>query len=161
MAIAQLTKSRAEADEVIQNTRNSVQEHIYTAQELSLLRHSLTDELSFLSQQLVSSLNGPDGQPTLLEEIETLHRNLKELQSVKGYVQVVRHVLSMRYVSYLLCVSYIDIVHKVKRPLLKHNHAMLPLSALVYTKSFRDLCNPSRGLALRSRTRLGNRSCTW
>jgi hypothetical protein len=36
--------------------------------------------------------------PTLLEDIETLHRNLKELESVKGYVQVIEHALKLRYV---------------------------------------------------------------
>ena len=60
-----------------------------------MLRHSLADELSFLSQELVSSLNGPEGKPTLLEDIETLHRNLKELESVKGYIQVVAHALKV------------------------------------------------------------------
>lgn len=76
-----------------------MQEHLHTAQELSLLRHSLADELSFLSQELVSSLSGPEGHPTLLEDIETLHRSLKELQSVKGYVQVVGQALQIGYVS--------------------------------------------------------------
>jgi hypothetical protein len=80
------------------NTRSVAQDHMHTAQELSLLRHSLADELSFLSQELVSSLGGPEGKPTLLEDIETLHRSLKELESVKGYVQVVEHALKIGYV---------------------------------------------------------------
>ncbi|KAI0344153.1 hypothetical protein BDW22DRAFT_1355453 [Trametopsis cervina] len=92
---AKFTQSQAEVTNVIKQTRDSIAEHLYTAQELSLLRHSLTDELTFLSQQLVSSLTGPEGKPTLLEDIETLHRNLKELQSVKGYVQVVEHALGI------------------------------------------------------------------
>jgi RAD50-interacting protein 1 len=87
---------------VIARTRESITEHLYTAQELSLLRHSLTDELAFLSQQLVSSLGGPEEKPTLLEDVETLHRSLKELQSVKGYVQVVEHALKLRFG----CLSY-------------------------------------------------------
>lgn len=73
-----------------------MEEHLHTAQELSLLRHSLADELSFLSQELVSTLSGPEGEPTLLEDIEALHRNLKELQSVKGYIQVIEHALQLR-----------------------------------------------------------------
>ncbi|KAJ7823548.1 TIP-1 family-domain-containing protein [Mycena olivaceomarginata] len=38
-----------------------------------------------------------DSESTLLEDIETLHRNLKELQSVKGYVQVIEHALKLRF----------------------------------------------------------------
>lgn len=40
-----------------------------------------------------------DSKPTLLEDIETLHRSLKELQSVKDYVRVVEHALSLRFVE--------------------------------------------------------------
>lgn len=94
--IVQFINSQAEVDELMLQTRNSIREQLYTAQELSLLRHSLTDELAFLSQQLVSSFSGPEGQPTLLEDIETLHRNLKELNSVKGYIQVIEHALAVR-----------------------------------------------------------------
>ena len=36
-------------------------------------------------------------EPSLLEEIETLHRNLKELESVKGYVQVIHRALQLRF----------------------------------------------------------------
>ena len=97
IVIAQLAKSQEEINTLITRTRSSVQEHIHTAQELSLLRHSLADELSFLSQELESTLDGPEGEPTLLEDIETLHRNLKELQSVKGYIQVIEHALKLRY----------------------------------------------------------------
>ncbi|GJE85916.1 RINT-1 family protein [Phanerochaete sordida] len=90
-----LVQSQSEVDLLITNTRSTAQEHLHTAQELSLLRHSLADELSYLSQELVSSLSGPEGMPTLLEDIETLHRNLKELQSVKSYIQVVEHALQI------------------------------------------------------------------
>ena len=95
--LAQLTQSQAEVDTVITTTKRALQQHLYTAQELCLLRDSLADELSCLSQQLVSSLSGPEGQPTLLEDIETLHRNMKELQSVKEYVRIVEHGLGIRY----------------------------------------------------------------
>ena len=70
---------------------------MHTAQELALLRHSLADELSFLSGELESALSSnPEDGPTLLEELETLHRSLKELDSVKGYVQVIEHALKLR-----------------------------------------------------------------
>lgn len=78
-------------------TRASAQTHLKAAQELSQSRHILSDELSELGNNLVSVLSDEGGQPTLLEDLETFHRNLKELQSVKTYVQVVEHALNLRY----------------------------------------------------------------
>jgi RAD50-interacting protein 1 len=80
----------------VADTRTSATTHLHTAQELSLVRHSLADELLDLSQELVSTISDGDRQPTLLEDIETLHRSLKELQSVKGYVQIIEHALKLR-----------------------------------------------------------------
>ena len=70
--------------------------YLETVQGLGLIRDSLADELSYLSDELVSSMSGPDRQPTLLEDLETLQRNLKELESVKSYVQVIHRALSLR-----------------------------------------------------------------
>ncbi|KAI0768609.1 TIP-1 family-domain-containing protein [Trametes elegans] len=92
---AKLAHSQSAVDAAITDTRAKADEHLHTAQELSLLRHSLADELSFLSSELVSSLGGPEGAPTLLEDLEALHRSLKELESVKGYVQVVERGLKL------------------------------------------------------------------
>lgn len=72
---------------------------MHSAQELSLLRHSLTDELSYLSRELVSSMSDGETTPTLLEDIETLHRSLKELGSVKSYLRIIQHALTLRFVS--------------------------------------------------------------
>jgi len=77
-------------------TRLSVTGHLETAQNLSLLRHSLADKLSDVSQELSLEYN-EDREPILLEDLETLHRNLKELQSVKEYVQAIQHALQLRY----------------------------------------------------------------
>ncbi|OCH88619.1 RINT-1 family protein [Obba rivulosa] len=93
--VLQLSQSQAEVDALIRKSRADAHEALQTAQELSLLRHSLADELSHLSQQLVSSMGEGGSAPTLLEDLETLHRNLKELESVKGYVQVVEHALNL------------------------------------------------------------------
>ncbi|KAM5532788.1 hypothetical protein V8D89_013585 [Ganoderma adspersum] len=91
-----LAQSQTSLDEVIARTRQKATENLHTAQELSLLRHSLADELSFLSGELESALSSnPDDGPTLLEDLETLHRSLKELDSVKGYVQVIEHALRL------------------------------------------------------------------
>ncbi|PCH33328.1 hypothetical protein WOLCODRAFT_111625 [Wolfiporia cocos MD-104 SS10] len=93
----QLAQSRAAADALIAQTRQSAQAQLHTAQELSLLRHSLSDEVSYLSQQLVSSFSESTETvgPTLLEDLETLHRSLKELESVKAYVRVVQRALQL------------------------------------------------------------------
>jgi hypothetical protein len=95
---AQLATSRAHLDEVIAETRELANTHLHTAQELSLLRHSLADELTALVDGLVSSMSAPDSRPTLLEDLETMHRNLKEQESVKSYVQIIYRGLVLRCV---------------------------------------------------------------
>ncbi|TFK76768.1 hypothetical protein BDN72DRAFT_806866 [Pluteus cervinus] len=89
------TTSQQDLDQLLQQTRSSTDEHLHTAQELSLLRHSLADELLSLSEELVSTMSDEEYQPTLLEDIETIHRNLKELESVKGFLQVLEHALKL------------------------------------------------------------------
>ncbi|KAJ7456570.1 TIP-1 family-domain-containing protein [Mycena latifolia] len=87
--------SQASIDVLVAQTRDAAQTHTRTAQSLSLQRHSLADELSDLFHQLTSAMSDGDSESTLLEDIETLHRNLKELQSVKGYVQIIEHALKL------------------------------------------------------------------
>lgn len=72
---------------------------MHSAQELSLLRHSLTDELSCLSRDLVSPMSDGEATATLLEDVETLHRSLKELGSVKSYLRIIQYALTLRFVS--------------------------------------------------------------
>lgn len=93
---AQLASSQSKIDKLLRETRLQADANLHSARELSLLRHSLTDELYELSQELTSTMSDAGGNSTLLEDIETLHRNLKELQSVKGYVQVIEHGLKLR-----------------------------------------------------------------
>ncbi|EIN13385.1 hypothetical protein PUNSTDRAFT_129073 [Punctularia strigosozonata HHB-11173 SS5] len=90
-----LNASQSALDALLTSTAEAASEQLHTAQELSLLRHSLADELNDLSEELVSSQVDEQREPTLLEDVETLHRNLKELQSVKTYVQVVEHGLKL------------------------------------------------------------------
>lgn len=94
--LVQLSVSQSKINTLVAETRALVETHLHTAQELSLVRHSLADELLDLSQELVSTMSDGDGQSTLLEDIETLHRSLKELQSVKGFVQIIEHALKLR-----------------------------------------------------------------
>ena len=161
LVIAQLSQSQADLNDLIVRTRATAQEHLHNAQELSLLRHSLADELSYLSTELVSTLSGPEGKPTLLEDIETLHRSLKELQSVKGYIQVIEHALMVKCVpSRLLCVlttaqSYI----LGKQPWQPLNLRLL-LIRFPTTRSCKSLSHLSQTSVHRHKMRRGRRSCT-
>ncbi|CAK5280068.1 unnamed protein product, partial [Mycena citricolor] len=92
---AQLEISQADVDALIAQTRETAIVHSTTAQELALQRHSLADELSYLHNQLTSAMSVEHHEATLLEDIETLHRNLQELESVRGYVQVIHHALQL------------------------------------------------------------------
>lgn len=65
------------------------------------MRHQLMDELGELAGGLLSATTTEDNEDsttTLLQDLETLHRNLDDLQGVKGYVVVVKRVLELRYV---------------------------------------------------------------
>lgn len=77
----------------------SVSHRLHAAQELSLLGHSLADELTSLFGQLLSDHSQPDEPPTLLEELEAMHRCLREQESVKAYVQVIHRALLLRCVA--------------------------------------------------------------
>jgi hypothetical protein len=70
--------------------------HLHSAQELSLLGHSLADELSSLFGQLLTESSQQSESATLLEDLEAMHRNLKEQESVKAYVQVIHRALQLR-----------------------------------------------------------------
>jgi RAD50-interacting protein 1 len=78
---------------------------LHSAQELSLLGHSLVDELTPLFGQLLSDNSQPDEPPTLLEDLEAMHRRLREQESVKAYVQVIHRALLLRYVASFLTPS--------------------------------------------------------
>lgn len=92
---ANLSVSQREIETLVSNTRTEAETHLQLAQELSLQRHGIVDNLTELSQQLVSDMTLEERQPTLLEDIETLHRNLKELTSIRSYVRVIEHALSL------------------------------------------------------------------
>ncbi|KAF9523602.1 TIP-1 family-domain-containing protein [Crepidotus variabilis] len=94
-AVPQLSTSQLGVDELLRNTRSAVEKHLEAAQELSLLRHSLDDELTELTGEFVSLNYNEDRPPRLLEDLETLHRSLKELSSVKHYVQIIQHALQL------------------------------------------------------------------
>ena len=61
-------------------------------------RESIENDMAHLSHELVSSNSSSDSStsPTLLEDIETTHRVLKELESLRAYVAVIERVLTLR-----------------------------------------------------------------
>jgi hypothetical protein len=69
---------------------------LHSAQELSLLGHSLADELSSLFGQLLTDSSQQNETMTLLEDLEAMHRNLREQESIKAYVQVIHRALQLR-----------------------------------------------------------------
>ena len=83
--------------------------------------------MSYLSQELVSSVSEAGSGPRLLEDIETLHRGLRELESVKSYVQVIEHALKLRHVShYILTKAMCGNFIVVNRPFSKYRPLRLP-----------------------------------
>lgn len=81
-----ITKTRVEAITLLENAR-----------DLASQRDGIEDDLAYLSHCLVSSLSPAteDNVATLLEDIEAMHRTLKELQSVRSYVAVVQRGLTL------------------------------------------------------------------
>ncbi|KAF9065415.1 TIP-1 family-domain-containing protein [Rhodocollybia butyracea] len=91
----QLASSSSKVASLIAEAKSATHSHVETAENLSLLRHSLTDELVDLTENLLSSMSSEAGSSTLLEDIETLHRNLNDLQGVRAYAQVIQHALAL------------------------------------------------------------------
>ena len=69
---------------------------IASAKDAALSRHILSDDLVSLSSELVSSQEHGLGRATLLEDLEDMHRKLKELQNVQQYVRVIDQALRLR-----------------------------------------------------------------
>ncbi|KAF6766515.1 RINT-1 family protein, partial [Ephemerocybe angulata] len=85
--------SQTHLDKCLAETQTTATTHLGQVHELSHSRAALSDELSQLSKELVSVLSDGNEEPTLLEDMETHHRNLKELEHVKVYVEVVEYAL--------------------------------------------------------------------
>ncbi|KAH7104497.1 TIP-1 family-domain-containing protein [Auriculariales sp. MPI-PUGE-AT-0066] len=92
---AKADASQAATDTLVNDTLVDTRARLQAAQELSLSRYALMDDLAGLKDELTSSLSDPDSQPTLLEELETLQRKLAELEHVRDYIRVVHHALGL------------------------------------------------------------------
>lgn len=69
---------------------------VTSAQDAALSRHILADEFAAFSSEVVSSFDHGLSQATLLEDLEDLHRKLKELEHVQQYVRVIEKSLRLR-----------------------------------------------------------------
>ncbi|KZV95590.1 hypothetical protein EXIGLDRAFT_671991 [Exidia glandulosa HHB12029] len=131
---AKASASSAETEKLIADTLTAVRAHLVSAQELSLARHALTDELTSLSEEMVSSVMDPDRQPTLMEELETLQRTLHELESVRDYVGVIHHALG-------LSESAIKEMREAKKPLSPTHPAIEQYKTLqAFVSSVQETC---------------------
>jgi hypothetical protein len=95
----QMAASNSNVQKLRSEEVTSASLRLHSAQELSLLGHSLVDELTSLFGQLVSDHLQPGEPPTLLEDLEAMHRNLREQESIKAYVQVIHRALELRCAS--------------------------------------------------------------
>lgn len=102
---------------MITATRASAAAHLHTAQELSLGRHSLADELADINEDLVPHFSD-DGErtSTLLEDIQSLHRDLDELSNLKEYVLVIERAVKLRSAHISWMFEYKPELHVLATP---------------------------------------------
>ncbi|KAG0703168.1 RINT-1 family protein [Suillus ampliporus] len=93
----QLSASQQSIDSLVTKTRVAALANLDTAREHAEDRELIENEMTYLSHELVSSLSPSksSASPTLLEDIETMHRVLKELESVRAYVAVIERTLTL------------------------------------------------------------------
>ncbi|KAJ8596789.1 hypothetical protein M405DRAFT_756987 [Rhizopogon salebrosus TDB-379] len=93
----QLSTSQQSIDSLVAKARVEALANLDTARGLAEDRVLMESEMTHLSHELVSSLSpsNSDASPTLLEDIETMHRVLKELESVRAYVAVIERALTL------------------------------------------------------------------
>ncbi|KAJ1310280.1 hypothetical protein OPQ81_007020 [Rhizoctonia solani] len=89
----QLGESQAFTNEFISATFQRTKNLLDSAQELSLKRHLIADDISALRDELVPT--GPKAEATLLSELEELQKRLSELEGAKSYLQVLERGLKL------------------------------------------------------------------
>ncbi|KAG9101209.1 hypothetical protein FS749_009374 [Ceratobasidium sp. UAMH 11750] len=90
----QLEESKARTDGLIADTIHQTQQFLEIAQEASLKRHVLADEISALQEELAPD-GDSRGKPSLLHELEQLHKRIAELEGAKVYMQVLERGLQL------------------------------------------------------------------
>ncbi|KAG9127939.1 hypothetical protein FRC07_007177 [Ceratobasidium sp. 392] len=89
-----LEDSQTKIDEFVADTIHQTQKLLETAQETSLKRHILADEVLALQEELTPD-DGPRRKPSLLHELEQLHNRIAELEGAKTYMQVLEQGLQL------------------------------------------------------------------
>lgn len=98
MTIRQLDESALLLAEVKATSIERINTVLSSAQDAALSRHVLDDDLTELSNELVSSQGDENRGATLLEDLERLQRQLVELENMRSYVGVVDNALNLRLV---------------------------------------------------------------
>ncbi|KAF8744205.1 RINT-1 / TIP-1 family, partial [Rhizoctonia solani] len=88
-----LEDSQKSTDSFIYATVQQTGSLLDSAQELSLKRHLIADDILALRDEL--SPVDPKGKQTLLSELEELHKRIAELEGAKNYLQVLERVLQL------------------------------------------------------------------
>ncbi|KAG8730619.1 hypothetical protein FRC11_006279 [Ceratobasidium sp. 423] len=88
-----LRESQELADDFVATTTRRTKSLLDSAQELSLKRHLIADDILALRDELAPA--DPRGGVTLLSELEELHKRLSELEGAKSYVQVLERGLKL------------------------------------------------------------------
>ncbi|KAG9013900.1 hypothetical protein FRB93_000281 [Tulasnella sp. JGI-2019a] len=92
----QLDASSSLLSKQIASASTSALTSLGAANELSLTRHSLADQLSSLSERLLPLTSGKGKQPrTLLEDMEELHAQLRNLQLTRDYLAVLERASAL------------------------------------------------------------------
>ncbi|KAF8322455.1 hypothetical protein DL93DRAFT_2223365 [Clavulina sp. PMI_390] len=83
-----------ELQRFITESLEKAQNLLATAKETALARYAVTDDISSLKDELVSTGHASslgDNSKTLLEEVEALHDRLDQLEQARTYLRVVQH----------------------------------------------------------------------
>lgn len=88
-----LEQSQESTDNFISSTIQQTQNFLESAQELSLKRHLIADEILALREELVPT--DSIGRSSLLFELEELHKRITELEGARNYVQVLERSLQL------------------------------------------------------------------
>ncbi|CAE6515340.1 unnamed protein product [Rhizoctonia solani] len=89
----QLRESQESTNGFVATANQRTKGLLSSAQELSLKRHLIADDISALRDELAPV--DPKGGVTLLSELEELHKRLAELEGAKSYVQVLERGLKL------------------------------------------------------------------
>ncbi|CAE6432985.1 unnamed protein product [Rhizoctonia solani] len=88
-----LGESQSSTNSFISTTVQQTKSLLDSAQELSLKRHLIADDILALRDELAPV--DPKGKSTLLSELEELHKRISELEGAKSYVQVLERGLQL------------------------------------------------------------------